>query len=303
MAYEDDDIPLPEDLSVEEEAPYRRRRKAVPVRRRRFASAGRLFLWSSLALVVLAPLAFLSFRLGGFAASTPLFRLDPATDITVEGNHYVSSDEIISTLGIPSSTNASGAQANIFRLSLDDKRRQLESIPWILSATIRRAFPHQLHIRVVERTPVAFANVGGRVQLVDGEGILMERPDKASFDFPVVVGIDVALGAADRKQRMALYRDFTQQIADELLASGWVISECDVADPDDLKALLVQGQDTIMVHFGHRAFKERFHNFLTSFPEIRKLNSKIDSVDLRYGSQIVVNPVTEGKEGAREKVL
>jgi hypothetical protein len=54
MAIEDpDEIPLPGELDGEEEAPFRRRQRAVPVRRGRFARGRRLLRWTLLAVFVL----------------------------------------------------------------------------------------------------------------------------------------------------------------------------------------------------------------------------------------------------------
>jgi cell division septal protein FtsQ len=285
-----DKVLLPGDLDSEEEPPYRRRRKGVAVRSRRFASWAKLLKRALWIVLVFASLALASYRLGTLAAGSSLFCLDPAKDVDIEGSHFVSRQEVITALGLPSARSPHRFEANIMQLSLDDKRRRVESISWVHSAALNRIYPHRLVVHLVERTPVAFANMGGHVELVDGEGVLLEKPEKAWFDFPTLVGLDSAGGASERKARLALYHEFNVQLARELPGSGWLISEVDLADADDLKALLVQGQETMLVHFGDEAFAERFHDLLTSLPELRRTNGKIDSVDLRYRNQIVVNP-------------
>lgn len=295
-----DEILLPDETDGAEESPYRRRRRVVTVRRRRFAALKKILRWCSWLILVLAPLAWGSYWLGISVAHSSLFRLDPAQDVGIEGNHFVSREEIISALGISPAGSQRGAEANIFSLSLDGARRRVESIPWVYSAALSRVYPHRLEVHVVERTPVAFANVGGRLELVDAEGALLQKPDKAFFDFPILGGLGSVTGVAERRSRLLLYDDFSQQLARELPGSGWLISEVDLADTDDLRALLVQGQDTILTHFGHEDFAERFHNLMTSLPELRKTNARIDSVDLRYRNQIVVNPsVSEQRKEER----
>jgi cell division protein FtsQ len=296
-----DKVLMPEDLDSEE-SPYTRRRKGVTVRRRRFASLRRVLRFASWAVVVLVPLAVGGYCLGPFLANCSLFRLDPTKDVEIDGNHFVLREEIINALAIPSVDSLRGAEANLFQLSLDDKRRRVESISWVRSAVLSRVYPHGLVVHVVERTPVAFANVGGRIELVDSDGTLLDKPEKAFFDFPIIAGLD-SVGAADRKSRMALFHTFSEQLAGELPRSGWLISEVDLADAVDLKVLLVQGQETILVHFGYEAFAERFHNLLTSLPELRKTNAKIDSVDLRYRNQIVVNPSGGRQQEAGERMF
>ena len=79
-------------------------------------------------------------------------------------------------------------------------------------------------------------------------------------------------------------------MAQEAASSGWVISEVDLADADDLKAIVAEGRETIQLHFGRESFAGRFRNFLTLLPELHKSTSRVDAIDLRYGNQIVVSP-------------
>ena len=284
-----DDIPLADDLDAEEESPFRRRQKAVQVRRSRFSRAWRIVGWTLVCALVLLPAGYLGYRLTVFARGSPHFTLTSAEDVMISGNRFVSREDILSVISIPAAGKLRSG-VNIFRLPLDEKRKQVEAIPWVRSATLSRAYPHRLAVHVVEREPVAFVNVAGRVKLVDGEGVLLEKPAKAAFDFPVLTGLDAAEGLSERQTRLAVYLEFWRELATEASRAGWLISEVDLTDPDDLKAVLVYGLDTILVHFGRSDFQERFQNFLTLLPELRKTNAKIDSVDLRYRNQIVVNP-------------
>jgi len=298
MAIEDpDEIPLPGELDGDEEAPFRRRQRAVPVRRGHFARVRRLLRWTLLAVFVLPLIGYVGYRLAAFGLTSPRFMLTSAEDIVLAGNQYVSREEVLNVLGFPASGKlASGV--NVFRLSLDEKKRQVESIPWVRFATLSRAYPHRLAVNLVERTPVAFVNVEGRVKLVDGEGVLLDKPEQAAFDFPVLAGLDASGGVTARRARLALYEAFSREVSSDASAAGWLVSEVDLADPDDLKAVLVQGRETLQVHFGHENFQERFHNLLTLLPEVQKGSTRIDSVDLRYRNQVVVNPQTTESGGA-----
>lgn len=294
MSIEDpDEIALPGELEADEESPYWRRQTAVKVRRGRPSRVWRLWRWTLFGALVVLPVGYAGYRLAVFALTSPRFELTSAEDVVVRGNRFVSREDILSVLGVPVARRLR-IGLNIFRLSLEEKRKQVESIPWVQSATLSRAYPHRLSVNVVERTPVAFVNIGGHVKLVDGDGVLLEKPEKATFNFPVLTGLDATGGAAARQGRLALYQEFLQAMAGEAPQSGWLISEVDLADPDDLKAVLVQGHETLQVHFGHSDFQERFRDFLTLLPEVRKTNAKIDSIDLRYRNQIVVNPQATG---------
>lgn len=288
---EDEATPLPGDLDAEDESPYLRRQKAVAVRRRRFSVRTRGIVFGFTALLAVGVVGY---SLVSFALHSPSFVLASADDILVDGNRYVARQEIVRALGFPV-TGSAAAPVNMFRLSLAEKRKQVESIPWVRSASLARAYPHRLAVRVVERVPVAFANVAGRLKMVDDDGFFLEKPERAEFDFPVLTGLERAAGLPERKQRLALYQAFVELVAEEAQKSGWMTSEVNLSDADDLRALMVQGSETIELHLGDRDFAERFRSFMTLLPEVRKTKARIASVDLRYQNQIVVNPQPAGK--------
>jgi cell division protein FtsQ len=272
-------------LDGEEESPYLRRQKAVTVRRRlRWGPRWVLFF----ALVV-APVGITGCFLTTFVLCSPRFELRSADDIQMVSNQFVSREEVAAALGLPLHAGQ-GPGLKALAISLEAERKRVEAIPWVQSAVLTRAFPNRLVVHVVERTPVAFVNFGGRVGLVDNEGVLLDKPESAFFDFPVLTGLDPNAGSEKCRTRLALYQDFMRQAGDEIAHSGWIISEADLSDGDDLKALLVQGRETVQVHFGHESFLQHFHTFLALLPQLRKSNGPIDSVDLRYRNQVVVNP-------------
>ena len=283
---EEDVTQLPEEVEPDEESPYLRRQKAGPVRRRR--AWGRMR-WTIFAVGVLLPVGVAGYLLATFALSSSAFVLSVPDDIVVTGNRFVSREEILGALGLPLDGEARSG-TNVFRISLDAKRRLVETLPWVRTASVTRLLPHGLLVNVTERTPVAFASLGGRVTLVDADGMLLEKPENGAFDFPVISGLENLSRVDDRRPRLALYQEFMRQLGVEAPRAGWMISEVDVADAEDLKALLILGHQTVEVHFGRNDFRARFRNFLQLLPELQKANERLDSVDLRYRNQIVVNP-------------
>ena len=273
-------------LDGEEESPYLRRQKAVSVRRRGISWSRR---WLLFFITVVAPVGISSYLLTTFVLSSPRFELRSADDIQLTGNQFVSREDVANALGLPLHAG-SGPGLKALRLSLEAQRKQVEAIAWVRSAALTRVLPNRLVVRVTERTAVAYANVGGHVSLVDSEGVLLDKPESAFFDFPVITGLDPNAGSDQCRTRIALYQDFMHQLGDEIAHSGWIVSEADISDGDDLKALLVQGRETLQVHFGRENFVQHFHTFLALLPELRKSTAPLDSVDLRYRNQVVVNP-------------
>ena len=285
---EQDELPMPDDLDSQEESPYLRRQKSGPVRRSRISRRVRVALF---VIGVLLPVGFAGYGLATFALTSPVFVLTSPEDIVVAGNHFVSREEVLGALGLPLTGNLKTG-TNVFRMSLDVRRRGVETLPWVRTASVTRILPHGLLVHITERTPVAYANVGGRVSLVDDDGMLLEKPDNGVFDFPVLYGLENLASIDERRARLALYLEFMRQLGVEAPRAGWMISEVYLTDAEDLKALLISGQQTVQVHFGQKDFLPRFRNFLALLPEIQKSNGKLDSVDLRYRNQIVVDPQT-----------
>jgi len=286
MARRDD---IPGELDAEDVSPFRRRTREVVVRRGRVPRRlGAILKWISLTALVAAPLVYGGYELAAYALTSPRFSVRSAEDVVLVGNRFVTRDDILNALGMTS--EGRGAGANILQVSLEEVRRQVESLAWVRSATVARSYPNRLVVRIVERVPIAFLNVGGRVKLVDEEGIVLDKPDGASFAFPVLAGLDAASNPADERARVAMFQKFMREVGDDAFASGWLISEVNLADPDDVQAVLVEGLTTIQVHFGHEDFPERLGNFFRLLPEVQKTHAIVDSVDLRYRGQIVVNP-------------
>ncbi len=284
-----DDIEL-EDASVgEKESPFRRRPRAVPVRRGRLPRLRKVLRWALWLGLFLTPMSYGGYRLAVFGFTSPEFTLTSSEHVDLAGNRYVSREEAINALGLPPEGKLSSG-INILKMSMDEKRRQLESIPWVERATLTRAYPNRLAVHLEERDPIAFVQLGGRIKLVDRHGVVLEKPERASFSFPVVTGLDKASGPAERAARLALFSGFTRDVAEQASAAGWIISEVDLSDADDLKAMLARNREALQLHFGHASFAERFRNFLTLLPELKKAGRAVDSIDLRYGRQVVVSP-------------
>lgn len=287
---EQDALALQDDLDSEGESPYLRREKSLPVRRSRVSRRLRI---SIFVIGVLLPVGLAGYSLATFALNAPFFVLNSPDDIVVEGNHFVSREEVLGALGI-SLRGDTRSGTNVFRMSLEACQRGVEALPWVRTASITRILPHGLLVHVAERTPVAYANVGGHVSMVDEDGMLLEKPDSGAFDFPLLFGLDNLASPDERRARLALYSDFMHQVQAEAAKAGWLISEIYLSDAEDLKALLINGHQTVEVHFGQKDFLERFQNFLTLLPEIEKSDAQPASVDLRYRNQVVVDGRTSG---------
>ena len=76
----------------------------------------------------------------------------------------------------------------ILAFSLSDMRARLEAIPRVKYAEVARVLPDQLHVRIVERQPIAVWQNEGKLHLIDDDGIVMEYIDPAQYRQPAAGG-------------------------------------------------------------------------------------------------------------------
>jgi cell division protein FtsQ len=245
---------------------------------------------------------------GHFLYASPQMALIHPEQVELTGNQNVPRARVLEVF-------AADRNRSVLRIPLDERRRQLEAIPWVERATVRRALPNRIEIEIVERTPIAYLRQGSELSLVDARGAILERPTKAAFHFPVVTGISPVMAQEDRERRMHLYADFARQI--EAARSGALekVSEVDLADVNDLRANLTglggasagtnaaantspsstnsaegQADAPLLVHFGDGDFETKYRNLVENIGQWRATAGRVDSVDMRFSREAVVNP-------------
>jgi cell division protein FtsQ len=183
---------------------------------------------------------------------------------------------------------------NVFYISLDQRQKQLEQIPWVESASVMRFAPNRLKIQIQERTPVAFAQVGSKIQLIDSSGVLMDLATKKKYSFPVIVGMNSGEPLSTRTPRMRIYNELVGQLDSGGAHYSQDLSEVDLSDPEDVKVTTNDPDGEVLVHLGSANYLDRFKVYVAHLREWRQQFAKLESVDLRYDRQIVVNPDLRG---------
>ena len=136
------------------------------------------------------------------------------------------------------------------------------------------------------------SQINSHIQLIDANGVIMEPPanSQTSYSFPVIVGMTDAEPLSTRAARMKIYT----QLMKELDAGGAHysrdLSDVDLSDPDDVKATVTDPHGAVLVHLGSSNFLERFKIYVAHVQEWRTQFQKLQSVDLRYEHQVIVNP-------------
>jgi cell division protein FtsQ len=284
----------PPEALAEEEPKYLRRQKPVEIRRKRFGRRS----WSQFKRwLVIVPSTIVGGTILYFTAHfflfSPRVALAHPDQILITGNHYVSRTAVLEKF-------LGDRNHSVLRVPLDERRRAIADIPWVEQATVERLLPNRIRVELTERTPVAFLRLGSDLALVDAYGVVLERPQDAAFHFPVVTGITEAMPCEQREQRTQLYAQFMREIEVARPGAGEKVSEVDLSDLKDLRATLtVLGslargragdQEAVLVHFGESDFSTKFRLLAENFSQWRASTGRLDSIDLRFARQVVVNP-------------
>jgi cell division protein FtsQ len=268
--------------------PFLRARRRIPVRRGLLPGWARGG-WGKLALagcvlMALGVIAAMILGVGSFLDHDPRFRVDSSASIQTLGSQLSRSD-LLSVFG-------SDIGRNLFFVPLTKRRTELEQIPWVEKATVMRLLPNQLRVAIVERKPVAFVQVRGRVELADVDGaILTMTPQQMAarrYSFPVVSGINPADPLSVRGARMHVY----QRFIGEMDATGEHISaqlsEVDLSDPDDVRATVPANGSDLVLHFGDEDFVPRWRNYQAHIAQWQQQYPHLASIDLRYEHEVVL---------------
>jgi cell division protein FtsQ len=164
-----------------------------------------------------------------------------------------------------------------------------------------RFAPNKIKIQIQERTPVAFAQVGSKVMLIDAGGVLMDLTNKKKFSFPVIVGMSANEPLSTRSIRMKTFNELVRELDSSGGHYSQDLSEVDLTDPEDVKVLTNDPAGEVLVHLGSANFLDRFKIYVAHLREWRQQFAKLESVDLRYDRQIIVNPDLRG--AARQPAL
>lgn len=249
--------------------------------------------------------AWVAYDFGDFLLTSPQMALVRPEQVELRGNHYVPRATVLEIF-------APDRGHNVLRIPIDERRRQLEAVPWVEQASVYRVLPNRIQTEIVERTPIAFLRDGSDTALVDVHGVILERPLEGSFHFPVLTGISEAISQQDREKRMQLFAGFTEQVESARAGGLDQVSEVDLSDEHDLRATFTgfepvdatagtssaaapdssggMADRPVLVHFGDSDFELKYQTLVEKIGQWRAKAGRLESVDLRFSGQAVVNP-------------
>jgi cell division protein FtsQ len=277
------------DLDVDEPSPFLRAQKRVSARRSALPKrAASRILWALSIVAILFVATALASVLYHYGERASRFRVESSDNIEVIGSQNVTKAQIMEVMG-------ADIGRNIFFIPLGQQKTQLEQIPWVESASVMRFVPNRLKVEIHERTPVAFARVGPKIMLIDAAGTLMELPHNHKYSFPVILGMNPGEPLSTRAPRMKSYNDLVQQLDSDGARYSQDLSEVDLSDLDDLKVRVNDPVGDVLLELGSTDFLKRFKTYTAHVQDWRQQFEKLESVNLRYDNQVIVNPDMEGK--------
>ena len=273
-----------------EESPYVPKRASMQGWEWRLPrSTGGWVLWGSAVFLALALVATALYTVRYYLLHDDRFIVTTSADVQITGNEHLTQAQVMSVFG-------GDLERNIFKVPLAERRADLERLPWVQHATVMRLLPNQLRISIQERTPVAFVRQGSQIGLVDAGGVLLDMPEQSAGDpkysFPVLTGLNAGDPLSTRAARMEIYKRFMTELDAGSPKNGQklteTLSEVDVSNPEDVKALIAADGTDVLVHFGDQDFLARCKSFEQHLPEWRQQYPKLASADMRYEDQIVL---------------
>jgi cell division protein FtsQ len=287
-----------EDLDLDnldgEEAQFLRTQRRVPVRRGSIPkkAASQLRIAGVVAAVVIT-FGGLSAWAYGYGMTSWRFRIQSSDAVEIAGVKNASRAHVMEVAG-------ADIGRNIFFVPLDERKKQLEQIPWVEEASVMRLLPNRIAVTIHERTPVAFAQIGSRISLIDANGVVMGLPAnrQTKYSFPVIRGITDTEPLSSRSAAMKIYNRLVSELGTtegESAASSSTnyvkqLSEVDLSDPENVKVTANDPGGTMVVHLGAQDFLPRYKLYVTHIAEWRQQFQNVQSVDLRYEGQVIVNP-------------
>jgi cell division protein FtsQ len=152
-----------------------------------------------------------------------------------------------------------------------------------------RLLPARLRINIVERKPVAFVRLRSKIALIDANGVVLDMlRGQAKYSFPVVATSgDEPLSTL--AARMKIYSAVIKDLDSDGGSFSKDLSEVDLTDPDDAKITVEDPNGTLVVHLGSGNYLDRYKIYERHIAEWRQQFNKLESVDLRFNGQVIVN--------------
>ncbi|MFD0965625.1 cell division protein FtsQ/DivIB [Seminibacterium arietis] len=163
-----------------------------------------------------------------------------------------------------------GSLKGFFGQDIDVLGEQIQTMPWIREAVVRKIWPNRLSIMVSEYTPVATWN---ETEFLSDDGVIFKLPaDKLKAEnLPQLFGPDY---------QSSLVMEAWHKIYHDLRLKGLKLKAVSI---DDRGAWQITLDNDVQLKLGRGEWKSKLDRFATIYPQIEiPEHKKLSYVDLRY---------------------
>jgi len=201
--------------------------------------------------------------------------------VAVDGNHYLSEDDVIKTAALPQGES-------MFKLDLNGALEKVKAMDWVERAFIERRLPRSIVISVKERKPVALLD-NGELYGVDAEGrILPPSPALLREDLPLISGVSGVAEAVGTTQAAETLKPALDLIAflgkkDQVLAQD--VSEVNLAEAGSVKVTFIDG---IQASFDPPIEETDLERMAMVLSDLNQKGKRAATMDFRYRGMVLV---------------
>ena len=196
---------------------------------------------------------------------------------TIEGNNHLSDSDVLGLIKINNGKNI---------LSLDGETLMgaLTFSPWVKTSFIRKELPDTIHIKIIEKEPIALYNDGRETFLIDDSGIKLDRTIGGEIpkNLPVI-----SIATADRhtyeeavKLAVVLGRNKTL-VGRNIEISG--------TRPEDIAIRI----NDVPILIGLGNYEDKLQSYLSLKDEIAAIKTTIEYIDVRFAHRLIVKPASK----------
>jgi len=162
-------------------------------------------------------------------------------------------------------------EQGFFAVELDRVRQSVEALPWVESARVRKRWPDQLEMRVVERKAVA---VWADSRLVSTAGELFAIPGDVAPE-----GLPRLAGPEDRALEVL---EFYAEARESMAGSGYAVAGAALSSRGSWSLALANGARIVI---GREAPQDRLARFIDTLPRVAAAPGAVwIRADLRYAN-------------------
>lgn len=192
-------------------------------------------------------------------------------NVYLEGRKSTPMSEITHAMNVRTGTP-------ILAISLAEMRDALQAIPRVKYAEVARVLPDQLHIRIVEREPVAIWQNNGKLHLIDDDGVVMAYEDPAQYkNLLLVVGSDAPAHTHELFDTFASDPDLYKNVAAALR-----IGE---------RRWNIRFKNGVELKLPEENVKQAWQSFATMEKDDHILERAVVSIDMRLSDRVFIKSV------------